>query len=209
MSILTSPKSGRKKTNMKKILLAAVAVFAFGSASAQEGKFEAKVNPLGAIFGRPDLSAEYIVSENFGVELSLGLVFGTTGTATSVTSGGVTTTIDKPTQSGFGAKVNAKYYFAPKDEGADGWYGSIYLRQENYDVKYTGAAKLDYESSVFAGGLEFGKKWAFGSGFLIEAALGGGRPFSEKRTFTSGSDNASVELGFDVTGKFAIGYRFN
>lgn len=190
---------------MKRILLTTLVVFAFGFASAQK-KIEAKINPLGALFGQPDISAEYIVSDNFGVELSLGFAFGKTGTAVTVGS----FTSEKPTQSGFGVKGSAKYYFNP-DEGGDGWYGGVYVRQETLNLTYDNTFSTnDYKSSIFAGGIEFGKKWLFDSGLLIEVGAGFGRPFSESRTFTNSTSdyNANIEIGIDFTGKFAVGYRF-
>lgn len=188
---------------MKKIILTALAVFAFGLTNAQKGKIEAKINPLGALFGRPDVSGEYIVSDSFGVELSLGVAF---GKSSGISINGS----EKPTQSGFGVKVTAKYYFNP-DQGADGWYGGVYLRQESLNLSYPNTfSNFDYKSSVFAGGVEFGKKWVFDSGLLIELGAGVGRPFSEKRTFTNSSSDydGNFEIGIDFTGKFAVGYRF-
>ncbi len=187
---------------MKRILLTTLVVFAFGFASAQK-KIEAKINPLGALFGQPEISGEYIVSDSFGVELTLGVAFGKS-------SGISVNGSEVPTQSGFGVKGSAKYYFNP-DEGGDGWYGGIYVRQESLNLSYDAANSIsDYKSSVFAGGVEFGKKWLFDSGILIELGAGLGRPFSESRTFTNSTSdyNANFEIGIDFTGKFAVGYRF-
>ena len=190
---------------MKKILLTAMSVLVFGAVSAQK-KIEAKINPLGALFGQPEVSGEYIINDNFGAELSFGVAFGKTGSSVSVN--GVST--EKPTQSGFGVKVSGKYYFSP-DNGGDGWYGGIYLRQESLKLAYGDSfSNQNYKSNVFAGGVEFGKKWVLDSGLLFELGAGVGRPFSEKREFTnSNSDyNTSFEIGVDFTGKLAIGYRF-
>ena len=192
-----------KQLIMKKIILSAVLIMTIGFANAQS-KIEAKLNPLGALFGRPELNGEYIVTDHFGVELSLSTAFGKFGSSI----GGS----EKPTQSGFGVKVAGKYYFSP-DKGGDGWYGGVYVRQESLTLKYSEAqyAISNYKSSIFAGGVEFGKKWVFDSGLLIELGAGVGRPFSEKREFTNSTsvyDNASFEIGVDFTGKFAVGYRF-
>jgi hypothetical protein len=68
---------------------------------------------------------------------------------------------------------------------------------------------FDYKSAIFAGGIEFGKKWVFDSGILIDIAAGVGRPFSETRTYSNSSNNdLKFEIGIDFTGKFAVGYRF-
>lgn len=186
---------------MKKLVLLLVAIATVGVAQAQ---FEAKVNPLGAIFGRPDLSAEYIVNDNFGVELTAGIIFGTVPGASLEGS-------EKPKQSGFGVKIAGKYYFSP-DDGGDGWYGGLYLRQESEKIDYASDSLLgDYNSSVFAAGVEVGRKWVFDSGFLVESAIGVGRPLSEKREFSSSDDdyNVAFDIGIDLTYKLAIGYRFN
>ncbi len=185
--------------SMSKILSLAVAFFTLAVANAQ---IEAKINPIGAVSGKPDVSAEYIVSDNFGVELSVGVAFGKVAGVSYEGS-------EKPTQSGFGVKLAGKYYFSP-DEGGDGWYGDLYLRQESLKVSYPSAYdNLNYKSSILAGGVEFGKKWLFDSGFLIDIAVGVGRPFSEKREFTDAEGSyGNFEIGFDATGKFAIGYRF-
>lgn len=186
---------------MKKFLFLTLSIFTFALANAQ---IEAKINPFGAIFGKPDLSGEYIVSDHFGVELTVGVAFGKV-------SGFSLEGAEDPKQSGFGVKLAGKYYFSP-DEGGDGWYGDLYLRQESLNIKYGSEFEnSDYKSSIFAGGVEFGKKWVFDSGFLIDVAAGIGRPFSEKREYIN-SDldyNTEFEIGIDFTGKFAIGYRFN
>ena len=185
---------------MRKVLLLVVAIATFGFASAQ---MEAKVNPLGAMFGKPDISGEYIVTDNFGVEASVSFAF---GKVAGVSLDGA----EKPTQSGLGFKVAGKYYFSP-DDGGDGWYGGIYIRQESRTVSYSSAYNTnDYKSDVFAGGVEFGRKWVFDSGFLIELAAGVGRPFSEKRGFINSNSDYDVDfsIGVDFIGKFAIGYRF-
>lgn len=186
---------------MKKLVLIVVAVATFGFANAQ---IEAKINPLGALFGRPDISAEYIVSDVFGIEAGISLAFGK-APGVSVDGAG------EAKQSGLGFKVIGKYYFSP-DDACDGWYGGLYLRQESRTISYSGTSSVysDYKSNIFAGGIEFGKKWVFDSGFLIEAALGVGRPFTEKREWVNSNSeyNANIAIGVDLTGKFAIGYRF-
>jgi len=183
---------------MRKLVLLVVALATLGFANAQ---FEAKINPLGAMFGKPDISGEYVVSDNFGVELSVGFAFGA----------GYVGFIKIPDtkQSGFGVKAVGKYYFSP-DDGGDGWYMGIYLRQESlqYDYDNTVTSSVDYDRSVFAGGLEVGKKWVFDSGFLVESGFGLGRPFSESRKDSDGNDIA-FDTGLDGYLKFAIGYRFN
>ncbi len=190
---------------MKKLFFA-IMLISFSLNSNAQRQIETKINPLGAIFGKPDISVEYIVSDVFGIEASVGVTFGKATGLLQAFEGG------DAKQSGAGFKILSKYYFSP-DEGGDGWYGALYLRQETLNIKYTEEQTYarDYKSNIFAGGVEFGKKWVFDSGFLIEAALGLGRPFYEKREYiNSNSDyNEEIKIGIDFTGKFTIGYRFN
>ena len=65
---------------MKKVFLAVSFGFTMLIAQAQ---MEVKLNPIGTLFGSPDLSGEYIVNENFGTELTLGLEMGTYGLVTN------------------------------------------------------------------------------------------------------------------------------
>ena len=41
-------------------------------------QIDLKINPIGALFNNPDISAELILNENLGVEAKLGLEYGTT-----------------------------------------------------------------------------------------------------------------------------------
>lgn len=182
---------------MKKVVLLVVALATLGFANAQ---FEAKINPLGAMFGNPDISGEYIVNDNFGVELDVSFSFGQAYLGFIKIPGAK--------QSGFGVRAVGKYYFSP-DDGGDGWYGGIYLRQASNKFEDKDSADTysfgAYDRSIFAAGVEVGKKWVFDSGFLIEAAWAIGRPISEKRTGFGGT----FTTGLDGYAKFGIGYRFN
>lgn len=197
---------------MKKIILAVFAVFILGNANAQK-KFEIKLNPIGALYGRPYVAGEYIVNDNFGVELNLGIAFGTDPFAQKNNG-------QKVNQSGFSAKVTGRFYFNP-DEGCDGWYGGVYLRNETYELSdgntstsnnngslvFSSSKDNNYKQSVAAGGIELGKKWLFDSGVLIDFGFGIGRTFSSSKVY-SFSKNTDEELAIDFTGSFAIGYRF-
>lgn len=50
---------------MKKVFLTVIFGLTMLWAQAQ---IEVKINPIGTLFGSPDLSGEYIVNENFGLE---------------------------------------------------------------------------------------------------------------------------------------------
>ena len=197
---------------MKKIILAVFAVFILGNANAQK-KFEIKLNLIGALYGRPYVAGEYIVNDNFGVELNLGIAFGTDPFAQKNNG-------QKVNQSGFSAKVTGRFYFNP-DEGCDGWYGGVYFRNENYELSdgspstyisngglvFSSSKDNNYKQTVTAGGIELGKKWLFDSGVLIDFGFGLGRTFSSSKVYSyATSDNE--ESALDYTSSFAIGYRF-
>ncbi len=182
---------------MKKGLLLFIAIILVGVAQAQ---FEAKINPLGAIFGKADISAEYVVSDMFGVEASVDFAFG------QAYNGFIR--IPNAKQSGVGARIVGKIYFSA-DDGGDGWFGGLYLR--NNVVKYEDKSPSDeynfneYEKTVFAVGVEFGQKWIFDSGFIFEYSYGIGRPISEQRVgYTD-----EFDFGIDMFARTSIGYRFN
>jgi hypothetical protein len=187
---------------MKKIVLIAIAMFAFTLANAQQ--IEVKINPIGALFGSPDVSAEYLVNETFGAELTLSAEM---GKYSSVTIGDTESEIRK---SGFGVMGAGKYYFSP-DDGCDKFYAGLYLRQKSYKVY----DKLnddynEFKRSIFAGGLMIGYKWVGETGFVFEGGFGGGKAFVEKNEWLNDYEGGDVDikLGVDLIGKLAIGYRF-
>ena len=184
--------------NLKKLVLA----FVLATVSFSYAQVDVALNPLGALFGRPEVTGEFIVSDYFGVELGANVAFGK--------ARGVSTSNYNPKQSGFGVKVQGKYYFSP-DEGGDGWYASLYVRQQNLKIDDTSdSSYYGFKRSIFAVGLTAGKKWVFDSGVFVESALGFGRPISEKNEWLDedGGDDFGVKLGFDATFRLAIGYRF-
>lgn len=183
---------------LKKLVLAITLV----TVSFSYAQVDVALNPLGALFGRPEVTGEYIVSDNFGVELGANVAF---GKAAGVSADGY-----NPKQSGFGVKAQGKYYFSP-DEGGDGWYASLYLRQQTLTIDDTSDSSYQgFKRSIFAVGLTGGKKWVFDSGIFVESALGLGRPISEKNEWLDedGGEDFGVKLGVDATFRLAIGYRF-
>ncbi len=186
--------------NIKNILVAVTLL----TVSFSYAQFDVALNPLGALFGRPGVSAEYVVSDNIGVELEVSTAFGK--------AAGISVDGYNPKQSGFGLKLQGKYYFSP-DEGADGIYLSLYVRQKS--LKIEDKSSTDYQgfkSSILAAGLTVGKKWIFDNSLFVETAFGAGRAFSEKYEWLDSSNTATdygVNLGVDFVARLAIGYRFN
>jgi len=185
---------------MKKSILLIAALVVVTMASAQ---IEVKINPVGALFGSPDVAAEYFVSDNFGAELTLGLVSGSAGLANSLNDW-------DPKRSGFGVMGMGKYYFSP-DEGCDKFFAALYLRQRSWKVDDKNSDDYPgFSRSIFAGGFALGYKWVGDSGIMLEIAGGAGRAFSEKNEWLN-VDNQGIEfpnLGLDAITRLAVGYRF-
>ena len=62
---------------MKKLIV--LALFAFAVSNTATAQIELKINPLGLLYSSPDIVAEYLVNEDIGVELGIGLVYGSYG----------------------------------------------------------------------------------------------------------------------------------
>ena len=199
---------------MKNLLFALI----FGTVFTIQAQYEVKINPIMAIFGEGDISGEYLISETFGVELSLQPFYGKfrdyfTG--------------ERPDgkQSGFGEKFRLKYYVSPYN-GGDGSYVSMFVSNvsqtiksdyEDYDyntqtdVNYTEIRKMSYIGI----GFEYGYKILLDSGFVFDYALGAGTYITNNSRYIPDPDDPEreahpikSELPFIISGKFAIGYRF-
>ena len=191
---------------MKKLILFALLWLTTVSIQAQ---FELKINPITSFLGSVDIQGEYVINENFGVELSLQPFFGkTNGLIDSSHS-----LSDK--KSGFAEKLRFKYYFDPFN-GADQSYLDVFIT--NFSVVYTMYSdenqmhinEINKESYVGMG-LEYGRKTAFDSGLIFEYAIGLGAHLSSNHIITDGNNQVVYEREYSplfASGKLVIGYRF-
>jgi len=101
-------------------------------------QFEIKTNPIGLLFGQIPLSAEYIITDNIGAEISGGFNYGTSN-------------LMDATYTGIISVASFKYYFSP-NVGGDNIYAFPYFRFVNRTLKY--------ESNDFTG-----TQRAMGAGF--------------------------------------------
>lgn len=181
---------------MKKLIL--LAFFAFAISNTSIAQIELKINPIGLLFNSPDVSAEYIVNEDIGVEFGLGLEYGKQA-------------ITDYKRSGFNVFVAGKYYFSP-DDGADKFYAGAYLRPRSRKFTDDDGDGFDfgYKQSAFAVGVIVGYKWVGARGILFELGFGAGRAFGEKFSYNDSSNNNFEVDGFgiDILGRLAVGYRF-
>ena len=186
---------------MKKITLIAALIASLGM-NAQTA--EVKINPIGALFGNIALSGEYFVSDNFGAELTLGLITGSYG------AGDIGSFEAK--KSGFGVMGMGKYYFSP-DDVCDKFFGAVYLRQRSFEItadEVDGDEFAAWKRSIFAGGIALGYKWASTEGICLEIAFGGGRAFVENNEWSDSNNEGESfpDLGVDFISRLAVGYRF-
>jgi len=198
--------------NFKSLFSACLLTLFFFSANAQ---IEVKVNPIGILFGTPDISAEYIVSDNFGVELRIPFNFNTrTQAAFDLTTGELTDNEIKT--AGIGAILSARYYFNP-DYGADKFYAGGYLKFKTGTGKNSIDTDFDYRDRRVAVGALLGYKWLSAKGISFDFTVGGGRALVSGRTYdnpdlTEAQIDAFELLGnlgkIDFIGSIAVGYRF-
>ncbi len=198
---------------MKKLLF----VLVFGAALSLQAQIEVKINPITTILGAADIQGEYLLNENFGVELSLQPFFGKTYPFLNSED-------YDGTQSGFAEKLRAKYYYSPYN-GGDQWYIDIFA--VNSSVDYTTEYSADIGNGNYVDnlvktlkksytgiGFEAGAKKVTDSGFIFEYSLGIGTYLSSdfKIVPDANDPNRQVEEftpeSIFFSGKIVIGYRF-
>jgi hypothetical protein len=181
---------------MKKLILAIAFMSSFAAVQAQT---ELKINPLGLLFLSPDLSAEFAVSEDIGIEPTVGISF----LKLKVEEESLKST-------GLSYGVQGKYYFNP-DKGIDKFYAGIYLRGGNSTFTSSTAGDNDKLTQNKLGiGLALGYKWVSKKNIVFELGGGLGRKLFNKFNVESGSTNLSNVpiLNFDGFFRFSVGYRF-
>lgn len=167
-------------------------------------QIDVKVNPIGLIFNSPDVSVEYGVTNNFGVE---GVV--------SVDYGSYKISDVEYKNSGFGARLNGKYYFSP-NRGLDKWYVGAYGRFKSGKAKTTATNSTssntsDVKSKRITGGMLFGYKYVSAGNFVLEVFTGVGRNFVSNYEYSDGSnaDLSNIPLAnLHVPIGISLGYRF-
>ncbi len=160
--------------------------------STLSAQLEAKVNPLGLLFGNYSVLVEKGISDNFGLEGQIGFVSRDNDLA------------------GFDWNYNAfnvgafgKYYLSPR-EGWDRFYVGGYLRFN------TGKWELDdgddsSSSTRLSLGLLLGQKWVSDGGFVFEVGAGAGRAFVNS---IDDEDLDGLLFDLDIILRLAVGYRF-
>lgn len=172
-------------------LLLVIAFFSLGLVQIN-AQTEIKINPLGLLFGSPDVSAEFGLGNSAGIEPFIGF------TSRKFLGGDV-----KLFALNTGASF--KYYFNPQ-RGVDRFYAGAYTRfntgtlTDNLSDDEGGYKRLSL-------GLLIGQKWVSKKNIVFELALGVGRAFVNK--VEEGNNNFSdVDFDLDIMTRLAVGYRF-
>lgn len=185
---------------MKKV----ISVFTFSLIAIMvSAQVDVTLNPLGALFGNPDVAVEIGASENFGVEVGLGTNLGTTNIFDV-----------EYKRSGISGFLAGKYYFNP-DENTEGFNIGAYTRFKNLKREASSEEhKLNtYKRTKLGVGVVIGWKWVTKNNIVMELDLGGGRNFVNKTSFEYPDETGLEEsdlpgLKLDLMTRFAIGYRF-
>ena len=192
---------------MKNLFFSCLLLVTFG---AKAQRLELKTNPFGIFKGTYVLAAEYIINDNFSIEVApYHKIF-------KYTSERVTNRIYGKTNSG--VKATAKYFFMPItkcDNLGIGVYTLSYIN--TYTVLSADAEKEHNDKFTFIGCLAI-YKWVAKKGFLAEFEIGGGRAVVPNyvTTFTQTSYGVTTTYKSKIRGldlwspsaRIAIGYRF-
>ena len=199
---------------MKKLLF----VLLFGMMLSLQAQIEVKINPISTIMGAADIQGEYLINENFGVELSLQPFFGKAYEFWNSQE-------FNGTQSGFAEKLRAKYYYSPYN-GGDQWYVDFFATNSSVDytneyssyddVNNTNIENLvkTFKSSYTGIGFEVGAKKVTDSGFIFEYSLGLGTYLSSDLRIVNDSKDPDQRIekiepeSVFFSGKLVVGYRF-
>jgi hypothetical protein len=179
---------------MKKLLTLPLALLFVISLNAQ---IDVKINPIGLLFANFDVSAEFGLSENFGLDIAPIIDFRTADYG-----------IDEYKYSRFGVVANPRYYVSPKND-VDRFYVGAYAKF------LTGKAKLDdlvgWSNTRFAIGANLGYKVVADSGFVFDIGFGIGRAFVnnyEAEELNDFSEDLLELFDIDFIGRLAVGWRF-
>lgn len=175
-----------------------LALLLCGCVAGLHAQSEIKINPLGLLFSSPDISAEFAVQDNIGIEAKVGISY-------------LKYTLGSEQFKSSGATVGGqgKYYFNPSDN-IDGFYAGLYLRGGNNKFTSSVSATNAYSRTYFAGGLSTGYKWVSRNNIVFEIGGGLGKNFMYKLKGDGGNvDLASIPLvNIDGFIRLDVGYRF-
>ena len=175
------------------------------------GQFaELKLNPLGALFNRPDISFETGFTDKISLEYVLSARYGPAGTGSALSVGNLT--ISEPKQKGIGLTLIGKY-INPFDFSNfnQNQYIGVFARYNRYLIYDTDDIYfMDYRRVVASLGFVYGYKFVSRNEWVFDYGIGFGRAFLENNEFinSSGTPSVSFKTGLDFYSRFLIGKRF-
>ncbi|MBK7939335.1 MAG: DUF3575 domain-containing protein [Lewinellaceae bacterium] len=184
---------------MKKLVLPVF--FLLVCLTQNNAQVDVQINPIGILFSSIDVSAEFPVSEDFGIEGALGYDFQNYDIEDL-----------KYKNNAFGVRAIGKYYFNPED-GRDRWNIGGYLRfaSGKSSAEDAGTGREEVKNTKFAVGFYTGYKWVSRKNVVFELGLGIGRNFVRTFEYEDGTevDTSDIPLlNIDVLGRLSLGYRF-
>lgn len=183
---------------MKKVLLTAAAVFAFGFANAQENVI--KANPLSILGGSDLVSFEHKISDNSSVVIGAGI-------------GGFK--IGEAKYSSLGAEAQYRFYFNEALRGfyAGGQVGYTSGKVELEGFSFSGdfedfeTSKSETDYGALKVGAKGGYQWIWDSGFSLDLNLGIAYNKFNYKSSDSSFDTLKASGVLPNFG-FALGYAF-
>ena len=178
-----------------RLMILALAVFSF-SAFRANAQVDVTVNPIGLLFGGLSVGADFVLSDEFSVEGTIGI-------------GGGSDDFTNLKWSNIPVTVVGKYYFNPED-GADKFYADAFLRFVSRGYKADGETDYaEYSQTRFGLGIGIGYKAVSRSGIVFDIGFGVGRALIDNTKFEGNGEEFTVDWpDIMFQGKLGIGYRF-
>lgn len=170
--------------------------------SQSSAQVDVQINPIAILFSSIDLTAEFALSQDFGIEGGLDYNFQNFD-------------IDdiEYKNNGVGVRALGKYYFSP-DKGIDKWNIGAYMKfvsGTSTTEDATTSERDEVKNTRFAVGFYVGHKWVSKKNIVFEIGLGVGRNFVSKHEYSDGTevdDDDIPLLNVDLIPRLSLGYRF-
>ena len=184
---------------MKKLIFPILLTFVVAYKSTAQ--VDVQINPIGILFSSINVTAEFGVSDDFGIEGGLDYDFQNFDIDGS-----------EYRNNAVGIRAIGKYYFGPED-GIDRWTIGGYTRfvtgTSSADDAQSGRDEV--KNTKFALGFYTGYKWVSKKNIVFELGLGVGRNFVRKFEYDDGTEANTDDiplLNVDLLGRLSLGYRF-
>lgn len=185
---------------MKKLIFPILLMFALVQQSVAQ--VDVQINPVGILFSSINVTSEFGVSEDFGIEAGVDYDFQNYNFDDF-----------EYRNNAIGLRAIGKYYFGPED-GIDRWAIGGYTRFVTGTASTsdnTTSGRDEVKNTKFAIGFYTGYKWVSRKNVVFELGFGIGRNFVRKYEYNDGSSVNTDDiplLNIDVLGRLSLGYRF-